>query len=99
MRLTAPSDNRPVLSLFALFAREEFRHGGGASALMGGLSIELNCWQMRNKPQVLLVLLINNRPFEPGASHAAAIVCSEGRGQWGWSSEPAVGRRDSPSQR
>lgn len=31
--------------------------------------------QMKNKQWVLLVLLINNRPFEPGASHAAACHC------------------------
>lgn len=35
---------------------------------------------MKNKQWLLLVLLINNRPFEPGASHAIAIVYSEG---WG----------------
>lgn len=32
---------------------------------------------MKNKQWLLLVLLINNRPFEPGASHAIAIVYSE----------------------
>lgn len=35
---------------------------------------------MKNKQWLLLALLINNRPFEPGASHAIAIVCLEGRG-------------------
>ncbi|KAK5908010.1 hypothetical protein CgunFtcFv8_016105 [Champsocephalus gunnari] len=47
---------------------------------MGVLSISLNRWQMKNKQWLLLVLLINNRPFEPGASHATTIVYSEGGG-------------------
>lgn len=45
---------------------------------MGALSISLKRWQMKNKQWLLLVVLINNRPFEPGASHAIAIVYSEG---------------------
>lgn len=32
---------------------------------------------MKNKQWLLLVLLINNRPFEPGTSHAIAIVYLE----------------------
>lgn len=44
---------------------------------MAGLSISLKRWQMKNKQRLLLVLLINNRPFEPGASHAITIVYSE----------------------
>lgn len=40
---------------------------------------------MKNKQWLLLVLLINNRPFEPGASHAIAIVyLEEGRVEEGW---------------
>lgn len=35
---------------------------------------------MKNKQWLLLVLLINNRPFEPGANHAIAIVYLEGGG-------------------
>lgn len=37
---------------------------------------------MKNKQWLLLVLLINNRPFEPGASHAIAIVCVGGHCDW-----------------
>lgn len=39
---------------------------------------------MKNKQWLLLVLLINNRPFEPGASHAIAIVYLEGGAHCDW---------------
>lgn len=52
------------------------------AALMGALSISLKRWQMKNKRWLLLVMLINNRPFEPGASHAP-IVCLEDGGAGG----------------
>lgn len=56
---------------------------------------------MKNKQWLLLVLLINNRPFEPGASHAIAIVYLEGVGAlWlaAGNTMPTVGWRDKPSQ-
>lgn len=49
---------------------------------MGALSISLKRWQMKNKQWLLLVMLINNGPFEPGASHAP-IVCLEDGGAGG----------------
>lgn len=45
-----------------------------SAALMGALSISLKRWQMKNKRWFLLVLLINNRPFEK----AVLPLCSEG---------------------
>lgn len=56
------------------------------AALMGALSISLKCWQMKNKRWLLLAMLINNRPFEPGASHAPIVCLEDGgcRGHCDW---------------
>lgn len=56
---------------------------------------------MKNKQWLLLVLLINNRPFEPGASHATAIVYLEEGGALWLAAEntmSTVGWCDKPSQ-
>lgn len=50
---------------------------------MAALSVSLKRWQMKNKRWLLLVLLINNRPFEPGASHAPIVYMEDGGGRGG----------------
>ena len=49
---------------------------------------------MKNKQWLLLVLLINNRPFEPGASHAIAIVYLEVGGHCDWQLGTPCQQRD-----
>lgn len=56
---------------------------------------------MKNKPRLLSALLINNRPFEPGAGHAVAIVFLEWgggavTGSWGRHADGGMVQRATP---
>lgn len=56
---------------------QRWGRNSSSAALISALSISLKRWQMKNKRGSLLVLLINNKPFEHRESHAPIV-------SWGW---------------